>query len=163
MPVVVYPGSFNPFTHGHANLVERALNLFDKVIVGIGTSVDKNPDEYLSERIGLCRTALEEFGDRVAVKGFNGLLVEFVRANNTRFILRGLRTLTDYDYEFQMLEMNRHLDPEIEYVLLPTATEWSFLSATRVREIASLGGDISAFVHPAVAAHLARTNGPKFN
>ena len=97
MPVVVYPGSFNPFTHGHANLVERALNLFDKVIVGIGTSVDKDPDVYLSERIELCRTALEGFGDRVAVKGFNGLLVEFVRANNTRFILRGLRTLTDYE------------------------------------------------------------------
>lgn len=157
MRVVVYPGSFNPFTHGHANLVERALNLFDRVIVGIGTSVDKDPDKYLSERIELCRTALEDFGDRVVVKGFNGLLVEFVRANETRFILRGLRTLTDYDYEFQMLEMNRHLDPEIEYVLLPTASQWSFLSSTRVREIASLGGDVSTFVHPAVAEHLAKS------
>ena len=156
MATVVYPGSFNPITHGHSNLVERALLLFDKVIVGIGTSVDKVPDEYLRDRIQLCRTALDEFGDRVVVKGFNGLLVDFVRANNTRFILRGLRTLTDYDYEFQMLEMNRHLDPQIEYVLLPTASQWSFLSSTRVREIASLGGDVSAFVHPAVAEHLAQ-------
>ena len=160
MSVVVYPGSFNPITHGHANLVQRALNLFDRVIVGIGTSVDKEPDEYLSERISLCRLALEQFEDRVTVKGFKGLLVDFVRANNTRFILRGLRTLTDYDYEFQMLEMNRHLDPEIEYVLLPTASEWSFLSSTRVREIASLGGDVSTFVHPAVAEHLAKTYDP---
>lgn len=161
MSKVVYPGSFNPITHGHANLVERALYLFDQVIVGIGTSVDKEPDEYLSERIDLCRLALGEFGDRVVVRGFNGLLVNFVRSNNTRFILRGLRTLTDYDYEFQMLEMNRHLDPEIEYVLLPTASQWSFLSSTRVREIASLGGDVTAFVHPAVAAHLAKLYGPK--
>ena len=158
MPVVVYPGSFNPFTHGHANLVERALNLFDKVIVGIGTSVDKDPDEYLGERIDLCRTALEEFGDRVVVKGFNGLLVEFVRANNTRFILRGLRTLTDYDYEFQMLEMNQALDPSIEYVLLPTSNEWSHVSSTRVREIASYGGDISAFVAPCVVRYYQRFN-----
>lgn len=160
MSKVVYPGSFNPITHGHANLVERALNLFDQVIVGIGTSIDKEPDEYLAERIDLCRLALGEFGDRVVVKGFNGLLVNFVRSNNTRFILRGLRTLTDYDYEFQMLEMNRHIDPEIEYVLLPTASQWSFLSSTRVREIASLGGDVTAFVHPAVATHLAKLYGP---
>ena len=157
MSVVVYPGSFNPLTHGHTNLIERALNLFDEVIVGIGTSVDKDPEEYLRDRIALCRVALEEYGNRVSVKGFSGLLVNFVRANNTRFILRGLRTLTDYDYEFQMLEMNRHLDSGIEYVLLPTASEWSFLSSTRVREIASLGGDISAFVHPAVAESLEKS------
>ncbi len=157
MTTVVYPGSFNPFTYGHANLVERALNLFDKVIVGIGTSVDKETDTRFHERVELCRVSLAEFGDRVEVKKFSGLLVDFVRSNNTRFILRGLRTLTDYDYEFQMLEMNRHLDPEIEYVLLPTASQWSFLSSKRVREIASLGGDISAFVHPKVAAHLTQS------
>lgn len=154
MPTVVYPGSFNPITYGHSNLVERALHLFDHVIVAIGTSVDKDPDTALAPRIDLCQQALESFGSRVSVEGFNGLLVNFVRSKNTRFILRGLRTLTDYDYEFQMLEMNRHLDPEIEYVLLPTSPEWSFLSSTRVREIASLGGDISSFVHPAVAAFL---------
>ena len=157
MPNVIYPGSFNPITHGHTNLVKRALCLFDNVIVSIGTSVDKDPEVHLQERIELCELALEEFGDKVIVKGFNGLLVDFVRSQNTRFILRGLRTLTDYDYEFQMLEMNRHLAPDIEYVLLPTAPEWSFLSSTRVREIASLGGDVSSFVHPSVAEHLQRT------
>ena len=130
------------------------MYLFDHVIVAIGTSIDKDPNTALAERIDLCQQALECFGSRVSVEGFSGLLVNFVRSKDTRFILRGLRTLTDYDYEFQMLEMNRHLDPEIEYVLLPTSSEWSFLSSTRVREIASLGGDISSFVHPAVAAHL---------
>ena len=130
------------------------MYLFDHVIVAIGTSIDKDPNTALAERIDLCQQALECFGSRVSVEGFSGLLVNFVRSKDTRFILRGLRTLTDYDYEFQMLEMNRHLDPEIEYVLLPTSSEWSFLSSTRVREIASLGGDISSFVHPAVAAYL---------
>ena len=130
------------------------MYLFDHVIVAIGTSIDKDPNTALAERIDLCQQALECYGSRVSVEGFSGLLVNFVRSKDTRFILRGLRTLTDYDYEFQMLEMNRHLDPEIEYVLLPTSSEWSFLSSTRVREIASLGGDISSFVHPAVAAHL---------
>lgn len=157
MRTVVYPGSFNPITYGHSNLVERALLLFDHVIVAIGTAVDKDPETELADRIDLCKQALACFGSNVSVEGFNGLLVNYVRAKNTRFILRGLRTLTDYDYEFQMLEMNRHLDPEIEYVLLPTSHEWSFLSSTRVREIASLGGDISTFVHPAVAKHMLET------
>lgn len=150
---VVYPGSFNPITHGHANIVERGLSLFDHVVVAIGTSVDKDPETYLRDRIELCQAALAEYGERVSVHGFNGLLVDFVRSQDTHFILRGLRTVTDYDYEFQMLEMNRVLDPKVEYVLLPTSNEWSHVSSTRVREIASLGGDVSAFVHPAVAEY----------
>ena len=153
MTKVVYPGSFNPITHGHANIVDRGLHLFDHVIVAIGTSADKDPATYLRDRIDLCGAALAEYGDRVSVLGFNCLLVDFVRAQNTRFILRGLRTLTDYDYEFQMLEMNRVLDPSVEYVLLPTSNEWSHVSSSRVREIASLGGDVSAFVHPAVVEY----------
>lgn len=146
----VYPGSFNPFTYGHKNIVDRALRLFDHVVVAIGTSVDKDPEDYLSDRIVLCRETLEEYGDRVSVKGFNGLLVEFVTSQGTPFILRGLRTLMDYDYEFNMLEMNRAIQPEVEYVLLPTATEWSHVSSSRVREIAALGGDVSPFVAPCV-------------
>ena len=126
MRTVVYPGSFNPITYGHSNLVERALLLFDHVIVAIGTAVDKDPETELADRIDLCKQALACFGSNVSVEGFNGLLVNYVRAKNTRFILRGLRTLTDYDYEFQMLEMNRHLDPEIEYVLLPHVTRMVF-------------------------------------
>ena len=151
MSSVVYPGSFNPITHGHTNIVERALNLFDHVVVAIGTSVDKDPATYLADRMELCRKALAHLDDQVSVEGFNGLLVDYVRSKNTRFVLRGLRTLTDYDYEFQMLSMNQSLDQDIEYVLLPTAHKWSFLSSSRVREIAALGGDISNFVHPAIA------------
>ena len=150
MSSVIYPGSFNPITHGHTNIVERALSLFDHVVVAIGTSVDKDPATYLADRMELCRTALTHLGDQVSVEGFNGLLVDYVRSKNTRFVLRGLRTLTDYDYEFQMLSMNQSLDEDIEYVLLPTAHKWSFLSSSRVREIAALGGDISNFVHPAI-------------
>ncbi len=150
MSSVIYPGSFNPITHGHTNIVERALSLFDHVVVAIGTSVDKDPATYLADRMELCRIALTHLGDQVSVEGFNGLLVDYVRSKNTRFVLRGLRTLTDYDYEFQMLSMNQSLDEDIEYVLLPTAHKWSFLSSSRVREIAALGGDISNFVHPAI-------------
>jgi pantetheine-phosphate adenylyltransferase len=120
------------------------------VILAIGTSAQKNPAIDLKDRIDLCRTVLAEFGDRVSVEGFNSLLVDYVRSRGARFILRGLRTVTDFDYEFQMAEMNQSLDPGIEYVFLPTAKECSFISSTLVREIAGLGGDVSKFVHPAV-------------
>ena len=154
MSVVVYPGSFNPITNGHTDLVKRALNLFDHVVLAIGTSAQKDPRTDLKDRIDLCETVLAEFGDRVSVEGFNNLLVDYVRSKNTTFILRGLRTVTDFDYEFQMAEMNQSLDAEIEYVFLPTSKECSFISSTLVREIAELGGDISEFVHPAVTAAL---------
>ncbi len=157
MKAVVYPGSFNPITNGHTDLVERALSLFDHVILAIGTSAQKNPKVDLADRIELCQEVLAVHGDRVSVDGFNSLLVDYVRSKNTRFILRGLRTVTDFDYEFQMAEMNRSLDPEIEYVFLPTSPDTSFISSTLVREIASLGGDISRFVHPTVAEALQRS------
>ena len=153
MATVVYPGSFNPITYGHRDIIERALRLFDKVIVAVGTAADKDPATHLATRMALCRSALAEFGDRVEVEGFNVLLVEYVRGKNTRFVVRGLRTMSDFDYEYQMIAMNQTLAPDLEYVLLPTARQWSFLSSSRVREIAALGGDISEFVHPAVAAH----------
>ena len=152
MTTVVYPGSFNPITNGHTDLVVRALGLFDHVVLAIGTSAQKDPATYLSDRIELCRKVLEPYGDRVTVEGFNTLLVDYVRSKDTRFVLRGLRTVTDFDYEFQMAEMNRSLDPQIEYVFLPTSKDNSFISSTLVREIAALDGDISNFVHPAVVA-----------
>lgn len=150
MNAVVYPGSFNPITNGHTDLVARALNLFDHVIVAIGTSAQKDPKVDLADRIALCQEVVAEYGDRVSVEGFNTLLVDYVRSKGSTFILRGLRTVTDFDYEFQMAEMNQSLDPEIEYVFLPTSKDCSFISSSLVREIASLGGDISQFVHPAV-------------
>lgn len=153
MRTVVYPGSFNPITNGHVDLVERALGLFDRVTVAIGTSAQKDPATYLADRIDLCRAVLEKFGGRVEVEGFNTLLVAYVRAKGAKYILRGLRTLADFEYEFQMAEMNRAMDPDIEYVFLPTSLECSFISSSLVREIAQLGGDISKFVHPAVAEH----------
>ena len=159
MKTVVYPGSFNPITNGHTDLVVRALSLFDKVILAIGTSAQKDPVNDLADRINLCKQVLAEYGDRVEVQGFNTLLVDYVRSKNARFILRGLRTVTDFDYEFQMAEMNQSLDPSIEYVFLPTSKECSFISSTLVREIAALDGDVSQFVHPAVVAALRAQHG----
>ena len=156
MRTVVYPGTFNPITNGHTDLIGRALNLFDNVVLAIGTSKQKNPAVHLAERIALCSTVLEDmFGDRVTVEGFNTLLVDYIREKKTPFILRGLRTMADFEYEFQMADMNHALDPSIEYVFLLPSKDYSFISSTLVREIASLGGDVSKFVHPAVAAALA--------
>ena len=158
MKRIVYPGSFNPITNGHTDLVKRALNVFDEVVVAIGMSAQKDPATYHAERIDLCRSVLSEFGDRVGVEGFNTLLVDYVRSKGTRFILRGLRTLSDFDYEFQMAEMNQAMDGDIEYVFLPTSLQWSFVSSSLVREIASLGGDVSKFVHPAVVDYYRELN-----
>jgi len=134
--------------------VRRALKLFDHVVLAIGTSAQKDPSTYHANRIALCNTVLEEYGDRVSVEVFNTLLVDFVKSKNTNFILRGLRNMMDFDYEFQMAEMNQSLAADIEYVFLPTSHKTSFISSTLVREIASLGGDIDQFVHPAVAQSL---------
>ncbi len=155
MRTVVYPGTFNPITNGHTDLVRRALNVFDHVILALGTSAQKNPQIHLKERIELCRRVLAPFGDRVTVDGFNTLLVDYLKAKNTPFLLRGLRTMSDFDYEFQMAEMNTALDPTIEYVFLLPSKECSFISSTLVREIAALGGDISKFVDPLVVDALA--------
>ena len=133
--IVVYPGSFNPITNGHTDLVERALTLFDHVVLAIGTSAQKDPAVALKDRMELCREVLAPFGSQVSVEGFNSLLVDFVKAKNTRFVLRGLRTVTDFDYEFQMAEMNRSLDPQLEYVFLPTSRDCSFISSTVFQKI----------------------------
>lgn len=158
MRTVVYPGTFNPITIGHIDLVKRALKLFDRVIVAIGTSPQKNPETHLSERIALCREVLADL-EGVEVEGFNELLVDYVRRKDSKFILRGIRTVADFEYEFQMVDMNRRLAPEIEYVFLAPSENCSFISSTLVREIAMYGGDISKFVHPAVARALADGKG----
>jgi pantetheine-phosphate adenylyltransferase len=153
MSVVVYPGTFNPITNGHVDLVRRARKIFDRVVVAIGTSPQKNPSVDLRQRIELCRTVLAGI-DGVEVDAFNTLLVEYARSKGAQCILRGLRNVADFEYEFQMVEMNQALAPEIEYVFLAPSKECSFISSTLVREIASFGGDVSKFVHPAIVESL---------
>lgn len=149
---VLYPGTFNPIHNGHADLVERARNLFDHVVLGIATSPQKSPSE-LDLRVRLAREALSHI-DNVEVKGFNNLTVDFAREVGATVILKGIRTVTDFDYEFQMLNMNRALQPDIETVFLAPSEANSYISSSLVRQIAGYGGDITNFVHPVVAKAL---------
>ena len=149
MKTVVYPGTFNPITNGHTDLVERASRIFDRVIVAVGTSKLKSTSASLDKRAGVTREALSHIKN-VEVISFDGLLTDFVKEQGANLILRGLRTVADFEYEFQLVGMNRKLAPEIETVFLAPDEEFSYISSTLVREIAALGGDISAFVPPAV-------------
>lgn len=151
MRTIVYPGTFNPITNGHTDLVERAVRIFDRVIVGVGTSTQKASRMSLEGRVELCRTVLAHIPN-VDVCGFTGLLTEFMQQKDATLILRGLRTVADFEYEFQLVGMNRVLAPEIETVFLAPAENLSYISSTLVREIAAYGGDISKFVAPEVSA-----------
>lgn len=150
MKVAVYPGTFNPITNGHTDLVERASRLFDHIIVAIGTNRQKSVALEADQRVELASEVLSHL-DNVEVCAFDSLLTEFVKQRGANIILRGLRTVADFEYEFQLVGMNRVLEPEIETVFLAPAEHLSYISSTLVREIASYGGDISKFVHPAVA------------
>jgi pantetheine-phosphate adenylyltransferase len=154
----VYPGTFDPITLGHQDLVRRASALFDKVVVGIAVSEAKRPFFQLDERIRLAREVLKPYRN-VTIAGFGGLLMDFVRAQKAQVILRGLRAVSDFEYEFQMAGMNRNLYPDVETVFLTPAEQYQFISATIVREIATLGGDVSTFVQPLVARALAQRVG----
>jgi len=145
----LYPGTFDPITNGHGDLVARAAPLFDKVIVAVARSSGKTPRFELDERVALARATLAEVAN-VEVRGFDTLLARFVTECGAGVILRGLRAVSDFEYEFQLASMNRHLIPQAETLFLTPAEEWSFISSSLVREIASLGGDVSNFVHPAV-------------
>ncbi|HET6587847.1 MAG TPA: pantetheine-phosphate adenylyltransferase [Oleiagrimonas sp.] len=147
--VAVYPGTFDPITNGHADLVARAAPLFDKVVVAVAKNTGKGPSFSLDERISLARLTLADLPN-VVVQGFDTLLAHFVREIGADVILRGLRAVSDFEYEFQLASMNRHLIPEAETLFLTPAEQYSFISSSLVREIASLGGDVSGFVHPAV-------------
>ncbi|NMG30490.1 pantetheine-phosphate adenylyltransferase [Aromatoleum evansii] len=151
--VAIYPGTFDPFTRGHEDLVRRASLLFNKVVVAVAESRGKGPIFTLAERVEIAREVVAPFGN-VDVIGFDGLLMDFLRAQNARLILRGLRAVSDFEYEFQMAGMNRKLFPDVETVFLTPAEEYMFISATMVREIARLGGDVSKFVQPAVYQRL---------
>ena len=148
-PVAVYPGTFDPITNGHADLVARAAPLFDRVVVAVAKNTGKGPSFELEDRISLARLALVDLPN-VEVRGFDTLLAHFVRDIKADVILRGLRAVSDFEYEFQLASMNRHLIPEAETLFLTPAEQYSFISSSLVREIASLGGDVSGFVHPAV-------------
>ncbi|MHB1617289.1 MAG: pantetheine-phosphate adenylyltransferase [Metallibacterium sp.] len=147
--IAVYPGTFDPITNGHADLVARASPLFERVIVAIAESPSKSPGFSLDDRIALARLALAGLRN-VEVRGFDGLLADFVREIGAGVILRGLRAVSDFEYEFQLASMNRYLIPEAETLFLTPAEQYSFISSSLVREIARLGGDVSSFVHPAV-------------
>ena len=151
--IAVYPGTFDPITNGHVDLVTRAARIFDEIIVGVAESPGKGPALPLDERVALTRAALAEIPN-VSVRGFDGLLAHFVHQLGAGVLLRGLRAVSDFEYEFQLASMNRHLIPDVETLFLTPAEQHSFLSSTLVREIARLGGDVSGFVHPAVAAAL---------
>ncbi|MFO1507068.1 MAG: pantetheine-phosphate adenylyltransferase [Lysobacterales bacterium] len=153
--IAVYPGTFDPITHGHTDLVQRAVRLFDSVLVAIAESPSKQPGFSLDERIAMARVALSGI-EGVEIRGFSGLLADFVVESGAGVILRGLRAVSDFEYEFQLAGMNRHLIPSAETLFLTPAGQYSFISSSLIREIARLGGDVSGFVHPAVMAALAK-------
>jgi pantetheine-phosphate adenylyltransferase len=153
--IAVYPGTFDPITNGHADLVARAAPLFDRIVVGIAESPGKGPALPLELRIALAREALADVPN-VEVRGFDSLLAHFVREIGAGVILRGLRAVSDFEYEFQLASMNRHLIPEVETLFLTPAEQYSFISSSLVREIARLGGDVTGFVHPSVQQALRR-------
>ena len=154
MATVLYPGTFNPIHNGHTDLVERAARIFDHVVLGIATSPHKSPS-LLEARVKLAEIALAHV-DNVSVAGFNVLSVDFAKEVGAEVILKGIRTVTDFEYEFQMLNMNRVLKPGVETMFLAPSEETSYISSTLVRQIAQYGGDVTQFVHPAIAEALAR-------
>ncbi|WP_108447438.1 pantetheine-phosphate adenylyltransferase [Halomonas denitrificans] len=153
MTTAVYPGTFDPITNGHLDLIERAARLFDRVVVAIATSPGKGPALDLDTRIRLAREVVAGL-DNVEVVGFSGLMTEFMKQQQARVLLRGLRAVSDFEYELQLANMNRAQMPELETVFLTPEVENSYISSTLVREIARLGGDVSKHVHPRVAETL---------
>lgn len=150
----IYPGTFDPITNGHSDLVQRAARIFDRVILGVAKgehNEGKQPFFSAEERVSLAKDVLSDITN-VEIIQFDGLLVDFVQKQNAQVILRGLRAVSDFEYEFQLASMNRHLNEKIETMFLTPAEQYSYISSSLVREIAVLGGDISPFVHEEVAA-----------
>ncbi|MFN3593558.1 MAG: pantetheine-phosphate adenylyltransferase [Thiobacillaceae bacterium] len=157
---IVYPGTFDPVTRGHEDLVRRAARIFDEVVVAVAANASKRPFFSLEERVMMARESLTDLPG-VRVVGFDGLLVDFVRQEGTHLVLRGLRAVSDFEYEFQLAGMNRSLYPDLETVFMTPGEQYMFLSASMVREIARLGGDVRPFVAPLIAERLAAKLDPK--
>ena len=150
---IIYPGTFDPITFGHMDIVKRATRLFDNVILAVAGDSSKKSLFCYDERIALCREVLSDI-DGIEVVGFRGLLANFAQEKNACAFLRGLRAVSDFEFEFQLANMNRRLAPEIESLFLTPSEQYSFISSSLVKEVASLGGDITEFVHPVAAAAL---------
>lgn len=151
--IAVYAGTFDPITFGHVDVIERATRIFDQVIVAIAVSRQKEPLFSLEERVKLTQAVLSGM-DSVVVKGFDSLLLDFAKAHQANVILRGLRAVADFDYEFQLASMNRYLNPSIETMFLMPAEKYMYISSSLVREISVLGGDVTGFVSPLVVQAL---------
>lgn len=149
----LYAGSFDPITNGHLDLIKRSLQFVDRLVVGVAVNVAKQPLFSEEERVGLIRAALAE-DSRVEVRAFRGLVVNFAKESGAKVILRGLRAVADFEYEYQMALMNRHLAPDLETMFMVPSLEVSYVSSSLVREVARFGGDIEKLVHPAVAQAL---------
>ncbi|HKN65039.1 MAG TPA: pantetheine-phosphate adenylyltransferase [Gemmatimonadaceae bacterium] len=153
MRIAIYAGSFDPITRGHEDLVSRSLEFVDKLVVAVATNVAKQPLFTVAERVDLIRAAVNN-NSRVEVRQFSGLLVDFAREVNAKVLIRGLRAVSDFEYEYQMALMNRHLSPRLETVFMVPSLDTTYISASLVREVARFGGEITDLVHPAVAAAL---------
>ena len=153
MRIAIYAGTFDPITRGHEDLMSRALSFVDRLIVAVAPSSSKAPIFTTEERVSLIRAAIGS-ESRIDVKSFDGLLVDFARAQNARLLIRGLRAVSDFEYEYQMALMNRHLSPTLETVFMVPSLDTTYISASLVREVARFGGDVTDLVHPAVAAAL---------
>lgn len=156
----LYPGTFDPITNGHSDLIRRAARLFDRVVVAVASSPGKKPVLALDQRVDLANRVLASY-DNVEVIPFEGLTVEVARKHRIDAILRGLRAVSDFEFEFQLATMNRHLDPDVETIFLTPGEQYTFISSSLVREIAALGGDVSDFVDPAVEEALKQTLGSR--
>jgi pantetheine-phosphate adenylyltransferase len=151
--IAIYPASFDPITNGHLDLVDRALKLFDELIVAVAINVEKKGLFSVEERLEMLRVVLED-RPRARVDCFDGLLVDYAQRQDARIVIRGLRALSDFEYEFEMALMNAHMHPEIETVFLMTSKSWFYVSASRVRELVRFGADVSEFVPPIVYRRL---------
>jgi pantetheine-phosphate adenylyltransferase len=152
MITAVYPGSFDPVTNGHIDIIKRSSNIFDRLIVGVGCNYSKSPFFTVEERAGMINDVLLDLGllENIEIETFDGLLMDYVKSKGAKVIIRGVRALTDFEYENALAQMNKHLEPSVETILLMASEQYSFVSSAMIKEVAKLGGNVSMKVHPIV-------------